>query len=119
MFLSFIVLIHQVFQKGLGINHFLIDSYLDDLLAVPVLMGITLIIERGLPGYSETYFHSPLHIAFVCLLLSVCFEYILPELSDRYVSDPFDLLGYTVGAFLYYFYQPEKNLSYINFSVKQ
>ncbi len=73
---------------------------MDDLLAIPVILGITLWAERMIYR-NPRYTHSGIHIAFTVLLLILVFELLLPRYSAAYVSDPWDMLCYMISGILY------------------
>lgn len=87
-------------------NHFYlpsaINNYLADLLCVPILLAITLFLLRKFKKLPNLQLSLPM-IVFVCVYVSIVFEYILPLYSARYTSDILDVVAYFVGGATYYF----------------
>ncbi|GMQ27702.1 hypothetical protein Aconfl_03440 [Algoriphagus confluentis] len=94
---------NQVLEKGFGIFIPWIHSYLDDLLALPVILGITLQIYRWIHPMRETFRLKKEHVFVAFLYVSLVFEGILPWYSDHYVRDYWDILCYGIGSFVFYF----------------
>lgn len=78
-----------------------LHAYLDDLLCLPISLQIILAVQRA-------YFKNPAmvlpvqHIAFAVAAYSVCFEWLLPRYEPVYTSDPWDVLAYAIGAFVFH-----------------
>lgn len=78
--------------------------YLTDLLCLPILLSLTLIlVRRWFRGRVE--YLTLAQVVFVWLYLSVVFEWVLPSLSTRYVSDPLDVMYYAIGGLVFLFFQ--------------
>ena len=78
--------------------------YLDDLLAMPVILGITLQLFRWAYRKKESFIFTKMQILVGTAYISFIFEVLLPQWSDRYTADPFDLLCYGLGAVYFYFF---------------
>jgi hypothetical protein len=50
------------------------------------------------------YYFSAYHILFATLYISWVFEGYLPKHNLAFTSDPYDILAYFTGGFLFYFY---------------
>ncbi len=96
-------LLHQVTQKVFLLKIKWFDNYGDDLLAVPFVAGIVLIIENQLVYKQHQRKHHFLQLAFIFILISLVFEFILPNYSNHYFYDPFDIIYYLIGFLIYYY----------------
>ncbi len=112
-----LVVIHYFIENIFNIYNVYIDSYLDDCLAIPIILGITFFIETEILKKPNNYIHNKAQIIFTVLTLSILFEWILPKHSSLYVADGFDLLCYCFGAIIYYYASiilfKNKNLKYV------
>jgi hypothetical protein len=94
-------LLHQLLQKA-GIHHWLPDSYLDDLLCLPVVLTLALAFMRlvkGRPNYQLSFYM----VSFAVLQVVVVFEFLLPRWSDTYHGDAWDVPVYIAGAAIWWF----------------
>lgn len=100
VFLTVILLAvaNQIVEKGFGIFIPLVHSYLDDLLCFPIVMTLGLAMYRY---FKPFYKLSVWHIWPVVLIYSVYFEWYLPQTSNAYTADVFDVLMYILGASLF------------------
>lgn len=94
---------NQILEKGFGIFIPWVHSYLDDLFALPVILGITLLIYRRIHPLREKFRFKKEHVIVAFIYLSIVFEGLLPWYSDRYVRDIWDVLFYALGAVTFYF----------------
>ncbi len=94
---------NQVLEKGFGIFVPFVHAYLDDLLAIPVILGITLQIYRWIHPLRQNFRFKKEHIFVAFLYVSVVFEGFLPWYSDQYIRDFWDILCYGLGAIIFYF----------------
>ena len=90
--------VHQILQYGLGISLPLIDSYLDPLLAPPILLGL-LSLERGYL-FGRPRLDVGTLVGFV-IVLSLLFEWVFPRWQPRFVGDWVDVGLYVVGTIYY------------------
>ncbi|MGE6355996.1 hypothetical protein ACQKCJ_19175 [Flavobacterium sp. NPDC079362] len=77
-----------------------VDDYLNDLLCMPLVLGLLLSTIRYLKNDSSFQF-SKSFIAGLALYYAVYFEYYLPGVNARYTGDPIDVLLYFLGGFLF------------------
>lgn len=80
----------------------LINNYANDLLCLPLALGVITYIIRWLK--KDVFFE--LSFVFVILLsgfYSFYFEYYLPQFDSRYTGDWIDVILYFSGAFAYFF----------------
>lgn len=94
----FIFLTHQILQKGLGINIQFIDSYLDPLLFLPILLHLVLWERRVLFGLDSLHVLSWQGILTITALVSVLAEYFFPLWSANFTRDYWDVLCYFIGG---------------------
>jgi hypothetical protein len=80
-----------------------VHAYMDDLLCLPVVLTLVLSVFQKLRSPSFTFQAS--HIIFAALYFAFAFEWLLPKYSPAYVSDPWDVLCYSLGALVFYVFQ--------------
>lgn len=91
---------HQLWQEY-GSVPMLLSSYLDPLLAVPVILSIIYLVFRFIPafrGYVVVTWGKALVLA---LALSVFFEIFAPRLKTGFYADVWDVVAYFAGAVLF------------------
>jgi hypothetical protein len=96
--------IHQVMQKVLGINILLLDSYLDPLLFMPILLHLMLWERRFLFGKGSCYILSWKRIICILVFVSVFCEFLFSYWSDSFTRDYWDIFCYAIGALLFGIY---------------
>ena len=105
IFIAAIVYLLQLIFKR---NNFylppLLNNYLADFLCLPLLLSIALFMLHKIKR-DATIFLSRKMILFTCFYISFVFEYLLPQYSQRYTSDPFDIIAYFMGGLIYYILQ--------------
>lgn len=86
-----------------------LKNYLDDLLCMPIILGICLkgtqLLKRNKNIRISLF--SALSLA---AFYSLYFEVILPPLMERYTADIFDVFLYFTGALIFYFLQKSESL---------
>ena len=92
--------------------YWLIQFYLLDLIAVPILAQIGLWWMRLIKGKCNELL-SVWHIAFIVLSLSFVFEIYMPKHQTRYTADVWDIMMYFLGGLFFYFVM-NKPISEIN-----
>lgn len=75
-----------------------LHSYLDDLLAIPVVLGITLQAFRWMNTKNKQLVFSRNQVVVGVVYFGLLFEGLLPAWSSTYVRDPLDLLCYCIGS---------------------
>ena len=81
-----------------------VNDYLNDLLCMPLVLGLLSSTVRYLKQDSSFKFSRSFIVGQV-LYYSVYFECYLPEADSRYTADWIDILLYFLGGFLFYGYQ--------------
>ncbi len=88
--------------ERLGVTIPLVHSYFDDLLAMPVVLGITLQIMQWLyPSGNQLTFSKP-QVLVGWVYFSIILELFLPWLSPTYTADIWDVLCYGIGSIAFY-----------------
>ena len=97
---SSLFVINQLIEKAGYIIPF-VHSYLDDILCPGIVLGFALTIQQQLTYRTTTYRFSLWNVIFFVAWYSILFEVLLPIWDQRHFSDPWDVLAYTSGAFLF------------------
>ncbi|SHM37564.1 hypothetical protein SAMN04488057_101256 [Cyclobacterium lianum] len=79
-------------------------SYLDDLLAMPVVLGITLQVYRWIHPRRENFLFTSIQVGVGLVYFGILFEGLLPIWSATYTRDLWDLLCYLLGAIWFYYF---------------
>lgn len=102
---AFLFLLHQYAIVQNGSNVFM-QSYGDDLLVVPLCLGLL--------DFMTSFLGSPIaptrrySLAFLGVIwFAVLFEVLAPKLLQHGTSDPLDCLAYAAGALFYLWLFPE------------
>ncbi|MBS9524373.1 magnesium citrate secondary transporter [Litoribacter ruber] len=96
--------VNQYLEKVQGIFIPYVHAYLDDLLAMPVVLGLTLQAFRWFHSLKAKFVFTKTQIAVAVLYFSLIFEVILPMRSEVYTRDWWDVLMYAIGAVGFYFW---------------
>lgn len=96
-----LVLIHQIVQKVLNLNIPILDSFLDPLLFMPILLHLILWERRFLFGKGSRYVLSWRQIIVILIFVTVFCEYFFPRWNHDFTMDYWDILCYSVGALLF------------------
>jgi len=80
----------------------LLNNYIDDAFAVPVIANIALCFQRVVVIKSNYYVLSAGKVAFVVIYLGLVFEVLLPIISKKYTGDWIDAGLYIIGGFFFY-----------------
>lgn len=89
--------------------YWLIQFYLLDLIAVPILAQLGLWWMRLIKGNPNELL-SIWHIAFIVLSLSLVFEVYMPKHQTRYSADVWDIVMYLLGGIFFYFMMNKPSL---------
>jgi hypothetical protein len=81
----------------------LVNGYINDAFAIPVIANLGLWFQRVLIIKNNYYVLSPLHVFFIVAYVSVVFEGLLPLYSKTYTADWIDVLLYIAGGLFFYF----------------
>ncbi len=103
--------INLILEKGFNIFIPWVNSYLDDLLCMPVLLTLSLFLLNMAYRTLFVWGFKPWYIVLAVIQISIIFEIILPAISATYISDPWDVLAYATGAWVHYqWINPEARL---------
>jgi hypothetical protein len=76
---------------------------LDDLLAIPVILGNTLQIYKKIHPKKDRFTFTKTQILVAVIYVSLVFEWFLPKFSSTYIADFMDVVCYFAGGFYFYF----------------
>ncbi len=79
-----------------------VHHYLDDLLALPVILTVAVAAQRQWLYRNSFYTLTKIQVIFAVVYVSVLFEGILPAFSVKYTRDVWDMVAYILGAMLFY-----------------
>lgn len=92
---------HQVLQKILQVSIPFVDSYLDPLLFLPILLHLILLERRYVFGKGSDYTFSWPQIIMVSVLISVVCEVLFPRWSPSFTADYKDTVCYFIGGIVF------------------
>lgn len=95
--------LHQA-AIAFGLRFWALDSYLDPLCTVPVVLGIPSILARRIWPTLVLGWGS---VALFTLALALAFEWWIPSFDLRFTRDPWDAIAYAVGAALWRMTEPQ------------
>lgn len=98
----FVFWLNQFLEKILGFYILFAHAYLDDLLAMPVVLGITLQVYRWIHPLKENFTFSKAQVVVGWVYFSFLFEFLLPRWSSTYTADILDVLCYGIGAIIFH-----------------
>jgi hypothetical protein len=96
--------LNQYLEKVAGIFLPYVHEYLDDVLCMPVVLTLTLFIQRKITFRNEAYTFTAGHVMVAVVYFSLMFEGILPAYSPKYTRDWLDIVAYAAGAAVFYRY---------------
>jgi len=79
-----------------------INGYIDDLIAIPVIANLGLWFQRQFVIRNNYYVLAPGHVTFIVLYVTLVFELLLPALSKTYTADWVDVILYVLGGLFFY-----------------
>lgn len=94
-------LVHQVLQYMLNIRIALADAYLDNLLAMPIILTLLVAERRHLFKRGPDYRLPLLEVGLATLYISMVSELLFPLLSSRFTFDLLDYFFFISGAVLF------------------
>lgn len=98
---SLLFVAHQLLQQVFTIHIPLADAYLDNLLAMPILLPL-LALEQAYLFKHKTDRQSTLLTTIVATIyISVVSEWLFPALSSRFTFDAYDFVFFFAGAALH------------------
>jgi len=95
--------LHLGLEKS-GFSVLLLKYYLNDLLCMPLVLTLTLFLQRTFTFRNPDHVFSKYQVGIAVLYYSLGFEVILPLFMSRYTADPLDVLAYALGGWYFYSY---------------
>ena len=95
-------LLHQFLQKILSISLPFPDSYLDNIVAMPIILTLLLAERRWLFKKGSNYQIPVIDTVVATLYIIFISEVFFPLLSQKFTADWKDLLFYALGSFVFY-----------------
>lgn len=96
-------LIHQIIEKGFDYSVPIAHAYLDDLLCIPVVLGIGTQIMQWIHPIKDLYFLDKNVVLITLVFYAILFEGVLPLINPLvYTADWIDIVMYSIGAVLFY-----------------
>lgn len=96
----FLFILHQLLEKCFHVRVEMVDSYLDALICMPIILQL-IVWERRLL-LKDAYYRLPLlHIMGYFILISLIVELLFPVLSNRFTADSWDIVCYAAGSLLF------------------
>ncbi len=95
--------LNQIMER-MGYLFSWLPSYLDDVLAGPIVLGFALFIQQQFTFRNRHYRFSAWHVLVYVIWYSVIFELILPIGNARHTRDWWDMLAYLAGGILFYLF---------------
>ncbi|MHA7129576.1 magnesium citrate secondary transporter [Algoriphagus namhaensis] len=93
--------VNFILQRAFEIHIPIYHAYGDDLIAMPIILGICLQVLRWIhPARGQLIFGKKL-LFFSWIYVSMVFEFGLPLFSSRYTQDWLDVVCYGFGVFLF------------------
>lgn len=80
----------------------LVNGYINDAWAIPVIANLGLWFQRSIVICSNYYVLSYRQVIFIVAYVSLLFELLLPYYSKTYTSDWIDVLLYMLGGIFFY-----------------
>ena len=76
-------------------------AYLDDLLSMPLTLGLILAVQRAY--FKDLTMTVPVaHVVFAVATFAIFFEFLLPLYREAYTADMLDVIAYAVGALAFH-----------------
>ena len=99
---AILFLVHQAAQYILKLSIPLADAYLDNLIAMPLILTLVQVERRHLFKRGPQYKLPVLEIGLATVYVSVVSEFLFPLLSTRFTYDTLDFIFFFLGAVLFY-----------------
>lgn len=79
-----------------------VHAYLEDVLAIPIVLKSAEFIIRLIPG-KQDFRVRIMDVVVTTLMFSIYFEWWIPKVDLRFTSDLYDLIAYACGAGIFLF----------------
>ena len=100
---ALLFIIHQLMQKVLDIHFPMLDRYLDNLLAMPIILSLLMVERRYLLRRKNSYRLSVMEIVIATGLIIIVAEIAFPLLSRDFTTDWWDVVFYSLGSLVFCF----------------
>ena len=97
---SFLFTANQLFEKYLFPIPW-VHAYLDDVLCAGIVLGFALFVQQQFSFRKASYTFSWGHAAFFVFWYTFLFEVMFPIWDNRHHSDPWDMVAYFAGAWIF------------------
>ena len=95
--------LHQYLEYNEWSNR-LMRSYFDDLLVLPIILPFTLVLIRLIFRNAQLKLGITLVVT-ALIMITLVFEFILPNYAEKYTKDYLDIIAYTIGGIIYIIYE--------------
>jgi hypothetical protein len=96
-------IINQLLERVWSINIPYVHAYLDDLLCLPIILGLSTQIIQWIHPARNYYYLSKTHLIIAVIFFSVVFELIYPlAYPENFTADAVDVIFYAIGGLLFY-----------------
>ncbi|WKK77964.1 magnesium citrate secondary transporter [Marivirga salinae] len=96
-------MVHQLIDKAFNYSIPISHAYLDDLVCIPIILGLGTQIIQWIHPIKNLYFLDKNVIIITVIFYSILFEGILPFVNPSiYTADWIDIVMYSIGAILFY-----------------
>lgn len=96
-------LVHQIIEKGFNYPIPILHAYLDDLVCLPIVLGLGTQLIQWIHPIKDLYFLDKTSIIITVIFYSILFEGIFPFVNPSiYTADWIDIVMYSVGAILFH-----------------
>jgi hypothetical protein len=92
--------VNQFIERA-GIFIPIVHSYLDDLLCAGIVLGTALFVQQQLTFKHPEYTLPIKNLVFFVVWYSFLFEVLFPSMDKRHHADPWDILAYVIGTWLF------------------
>ncbi|MCB0738549.1 MAG: hypothetical protein KDC92_13615 [Bacteroidetes bacterium] len=103
---SLVFVFHQIIESSF--RNRIIDSYLDDLLCLPIALWLAQFILSLV--LKKAFVLPVLYVVAGTALISLAAEFIFPLYNPYFVYDSFDFVAYAIGALLFHLLNNKKRL---------
>ena len=98
-------IINQLLERVANIYIPYIHAYLDDLLVLPIVLGLITQFFQWIHPAKEYYYLSKAHIIIAVLFFSIVFELIYPAVyPENYTADIVDVVFYSIGGLSFHYF---------------
>ncbi len=81
----------------------MLNSWLTDFIFVPIIIHVALVLSNHVLGSVKVLRYPLFLIMLTSALVSISFEWILPQITTYNTGDPIDVLMYFSGGLFYYY----------------